>query len=190
MFKWLKMLKEDDIRKDKRYKEAKERIVSKKLIDKKSYRLNYEFIKDRIYDYENNIENINKSADNLIRYIAPSSGVLGIIILYIISQTDNLGIFISILIGMFLMIVSMICSSFSLSPLIRDYKFTMDILIDEYINEEEQLFNYVKSLAMTLSILTFIIEYKKKWLVQSYRFFIGALAWLIFGTPLIYIIFA
>lgn len=192
MIEWLKNPKWDDLKADAQYKETEKFAKEFEPQEGKSYKWVYNHALYQFNDITEALNDLDKKADSMIKYLAPSSGILGTVFVYFLSQGNYTGIIILVLFGVFLVIVSMALSVYSLMPLTQSMLPSIRQAIEaaEYFSDENQACgSFVTGIDLAIKMKRHINRIKAVRIKWSYRIFFIALFWLFFITPLIYVIF-
>ena len=163
-----------------------------------------EFVpKDKDYDWvylysqkwfnmiNENIIYIDDKADNMLKYLAPSSGLLGILAILLQTKYGDLWLSVLSLIGIGF-IVSSICvcinilwaTDFALPPATR----TAITKADEYSTSSQAKAKFSTSIDVAAIQNISVIEYKSQQLNIAYWLFAFGIGWVFFVIPLLKII--
>jgi len=133
------------------------------------------------------INDLDKKADNMIKYLVPGSGLLGLFVSYIALSRGNFMIGLYAFIGIIFVIGALIYAVSALMP--SDYALLPSVKsalnkADNYPQTEQAKAKFASIIAIAISGQLSAIEYKYKKVDISYILFIYSIIWLFLLTPI------
>lgn len=128
------------------------------------------------------LKDMDKKADSMIKYLAPSSGLLSIVLGLISLNMNSVWLLISITTGVALLIGAMVFSLMAVKPMQQCIlpTTTNALEIQEYFKDD----NFAKGdfaicIEGAVQILSYVNHIKARRIDFSYRLFMGAVTWLL-----------
>ena len=157
----------------------------------KEYKWVYEHAKEQYDRVEHIFRTLDNKADSMIKYLSPTSGILGIALTYITSYKICSWISYIGLAGIFFIVIAVVLATLSLKP--RNYVLLPSIrnaieAAEYYENDNLASVSFATGIGIAVAQNMESNEFKAKFTKWSYWFFAFAVFLLFFILPFIYIV--
>lgn len=193
MKKWFNSLSWEEIQNKPSYKQASEYARNFEAIEGKSYQWVYTHALEQFRDVTDTINDLDRKAYNMIRYLAPSSGIVSLMAGIIALTANYPWIILVLFVGTVLIICAMTLSAFAVLPQQQCLLPTVTeafSIANHFKTEEDAKAYWAACIQTATEAKSIVADLKARRIAISYKMFVAALAWLFLTIPIVLILIA